>query len=136
MTETTTEVLVPIEELHELKAWRDAVLDACAVSCVAVFADDTPADVLKRLLSWEQQIALDPRVSAQAAALRDSGKVETAEERADRQHDREDAELLRWLAPRIETLTLYQATGPDESAVHRTHLNYPSVAAIHRLRNK
>jgi hypothetical protein len=61
-----------MKERVEPESWKTAVLDAVAVSCLEARSDETPHKILQRLLQWESDIALDPRVSAQASALKDT----------------------------------------------------------------
>lgn len=54
--------------------WKDAVTEACVVSCIG-FSDD-PKSTLVNLIQWEIQTALDPAVSSDADALIQKGKRE------------------------------------------------------------
>ena len=54
--------------------WKEAVIEACVVACIG-WDENDPRKSLKNLLDWEVSIALDPRVSAQAQALIDLGRL-------------------------------------------------------------
>lgn len=55
-------------EPEALAEWKEAVIEACIVSCIG-FDESDPHGTLRNLLHWETQIALDPAVSSQARAL-------------------------------------------------------------------
>jgi hypothetical protein len=64
---TNDEIQDVLEEIDELRTWRDAVVDACVVNWVPEVG--TPRDIVRALLANESRIALDPAVSEEAAKL-------------------------------------------------------------------
>jgi hypothetical protein len=48
--------------------WKDAVIEACIASCVD-FDENDAQKTLNKLIAWEVQVALDPRVSEAAHDL-------------------------------------------------------------------
>ena len=79
---TMLERLVAAErERDEYKRWRDAIDDALV--CCEIVTSDDPSESINRLICWHNQVALDPRVSAEAASLRDTFKAERDELRAE-----------------------------------------------------
>jgi len=59
--------------------WREAVIDALVVN--HIYRKDHDADprkAIRDLIEWEQKLALDPAVSAEAQALIDQGRREAA----------------------------------------------------------
>ena len=55
--------------------WRAAIDDALIVNHLSPTKDhEAPREALHRLLAWEAQVALDPLVSADAAALVERGR--------------------------------------------------------------
>jgi hypothetical protein len=70
-------------ELAAAKAWKDAVIDAAVVGWTYCAADeDDPRGCLSRIMAMNTQIALDPAVSSEAAALIERGRQEVREELA------------------------------------------------------
>ena len=61
-------------------AWKLAVIDACTVNHIG-WQDNDPHWTVKRLLDWECKQCLDPEISNEAAALRDTylGKLQEVE---------------------------------------------------------
>ena len=60
-------------QLAEANGWREAVIDALVVAHIyRAEHDGDPRKALMDLLAWETQVALDPRVSVEAAKLRDT----------------------------------------------------------------
>lgn len=54
----------------ENNRWKDAVIDALIVDCIYQKAhEDDPRKAINDMCLWEQQIALDPAVSSEAAKL-------------------------------------------------------------------
>lgn len=54
--------------------WREAIDEALVVSCLDCLGEDETAEAaLARLIHWEVEMALDPKISARAAALQDQG---------------------------------------------------------------
>jgi hypothetical protein len=83
-----TELIKVEDELAAAKAWKDAVIDAAVVGWTYCAADDDdPRGCLSRIMAMNQQIALDPAVSSEAAALIERGRQEV----------RADVEALRKL---------------------------------------
>jgi hypothetical protein len=52
----------------EKNDWKDAIIEACIVSCLD-WDEDDPEGTLTNLINWECEMALDPRISEQAAFL-------------------------------------------------------------------
>lgn len=70
----------PQEDVVGRNPWQDAVIDALVVGHIYQEKHDAdPRQALHDLLSWEVQIALDPRVSADAAALYEAGRRDMRE---------------------------------------------------------
>lgn len=64
-------------ERNALKAWKDAMVNLAVVDGIYTVAhENDPRQCLMDIMQWEQQIALDPAVSADASALRDTFKQE------------------------------------------------------------
>lgn len=53
--------------------WKEAVIDACVIACID-WDEKDPRKTLHQLICWENQIALDPKVSSAAQALVDQGR--------------------------------------------------------------
>lgn len=64
-------------ELAKLRQWRDTVDDMLTV-CHEVASDD-PRESIDRLINWHVQVALDPAVSSDAAALVEVGRQQGAQ---------------------------------------------------------
>jgi hypothetical protein len=59
--------------------WQEAVIDALIVNHIYRKEHDSdPRKALNELLAWEQSVALDPKVSAEAEALVEQGRKEAA----------------------------------------------------------
>lgn len=57
--------------MADANSWREAIDEALIVNCLdPVREDESPQEALARLIAWEVEIALDPKVSSRAAALR------------------------------------------------------------------
>lgn len=63
-------------ELAKLRQWRDVADDMLTVSHEV--ASDDPRESIDRLISWHVQVALDPAVSSDAAALVEVGRQQGA----------------------------------------------------------
>lgn len=62
----------------ESNAWRGALVDALVVACIYRAEHDAdPRKAIRDLLDWERTLALDPEISADARALRDSVSQDT-----------------------------------------------------------
>ncbi len=73
-TEENLQTVQPVEPKRPV-TWAEAVMDACAVWFISVDPDkDNPRAVLRNLIEMEVSAALDPAISQQAAALRDTYK--------------------------------------------------------------
>ena len=59
-------------ELAKLRQWRDVADDILTV--YHEVASDDPRESIDRLISWHVQVALDPAVSSDAAALVEVGR--------------------------------------------------------------
>jgi hypothetical protein len=67
-------------------AWKEAIVEACAVNHISWDENDARKS-LRNLISWETQVALDPKVSEAAQNLINQGKatpVETASHDAEK----------------------------------------------------
>ena len=58
--------------------WKEAVLDELANCCMDATQDEPPRSILKRVIQWNVQVALDPAVSDAAQALIDQGAAGVA----------------------------------------------------------
>lgn len=63
-------------ELAKLRQWRDVADDMLTV--VHEVASDDPRESIDRLINWHVQVALDPAVSSDAAALVEVGRQQEA----------------------------------------------------------
>ena len=63
-------------ELAKLRQWRDVADDMLTV--YHEVASDDPRESIDRLISWHVQVALDPAVSSDAAALVEVGRQQGA----------------------------------------------------------
>jgi hypothetical protein len=63
-------------ELGSPEQWCDAVLDQLATTCIDPKSND-PREILRQVIQWHVQVALDPCVSEDAQALVDRGRRET-----------------------------------------------------------
>lgn len=56
------------KRITALDRWRDAVLDALALTHIDPKSED-PREILRQVIRWHEDVALDPSVSERAAAL-------------------------------------------------------------------
>lgn len=49
-------------------AWKEVIIEACIVDCIS-WDENDPRKTLSNLISWENTVALDPRVSKEANDL-------------------------------------------------------------------
>jgi hypothetical protein len=107
-------------ELAAAKAWKDAVIDAAVVGWTYCAADeDDPRACLSRIMAMNSQIALDPAVSSEAAALIERGRQEVREELAAAKADAERLrEFAQWL---IDSYLSEDGMPPDKDVVREAH---------------
>lgn len=85
-------------------SFKEQVIEHLIVDCIYQNEHDTnPRKAVQDLISWEVQIALDPQVSSEAAALIERGRKENAHKIVELQR------LLRLARAEVEYWT------PDES---------------------
>jgi hypothetical protein len=66
--------------MSERNEWKEAVIEQLIVSCIyREEHENDPMMAILDLLSWECEIALDPRVSSEAAELRGQEVILTAD---------------------------------------------------------
>jgi hypothetical protein len=75
-----------VEAMLKLKAWKDTVIDACVVNHIS-WDEDDPVKTLTSLVLWEQQIALDPKVSIDAQQLKEQAVAEFLDTQRDEATD-------------------------------------------------
>lgn len=70
--------------LPALTAWREAVIDElCSLHIYSAEHDADPRKAVRDIIEWNQRLALDPAVSAEARALHTQGWNEAIEAAAD-----------------------------------------------------
>lgn len=66
-------------DLRDALEWKREVIEALIINCIFIAEHEhNPRRALNDLISWEVQVALDPAVSSDAAALIERGRVEAA----------------------------------------------------------
>lgn len=64
---------VDIADMKE-DSWKQAVDDALVSACLDCSSpDDNPREIIRKLIAWEVQMALDPAVSSDAQKLFNAG---------------------------------------------------------------
>jgi len=77
----------------DYKPWYDAVTDACVVAGELPWSENDARGTVNKLIDWHVVVALDPKVSEDAAALLQQGAAQAAHASVD---DAKDAERWRW----------------------------------------
>ncbi len=63
----------------ELEKWKQAVIEACVVNCIG-WDENDPIKTLADLVAWEVKVALDPKVSKEAAEIEAGALEELADD--------------------------------------------------------
>ena len=61
------------QENQRLSIWRDEIIDICIINFLSMDWDANPRETIAKLIQWEIEMALDPRISAQAQDLINQG---------------------------------------------------------------
>lgn len=79
-----TRAALAATNLPALTAWREAVIDElCSLHIYGAEHDADPRKAVRDIIEWNQRLALDPAVSAEARALHTQGWNEAIEAAAD-----------------------------------------------------
>lgn len=92
--QTKCEPVAPIETTSPTNAWKEAIIEACVVNHISWDENDAIKS-LANLISWEVQVALDPKVSKAAQDLIDRGTATPVETRHD-DFDNADHPFRKW----------------------------------------
>jgi hypothetical protein len=92
----TEQQLPQLPEPNDEGLWKSAVLDQLAIACMDAPLDEPPASILKRVIAWNVEVALDPRVSERAEAIAIAA-VAAERERVAALPSGRDGERYRWL---------------------------------------
>lgn len=124
-------LLALLNALDEAEAWKHAIEDAMAVWDMIPKPDESPRNALHRLIALEQQVALDPIVSQDAAALakqaRDEG-LEAAAKACEARMEEYRAELANFERCRLTVpadlmrgnIAIVQSVAKDIRALKQT----------------
>lgn len=107
-------------ELGSPEQWCEAVLDELATTFIDPKSND-PREILRQVIAWNAQVALDPRVSEDAQALVDRGRSEALASL--------DVDQLAQVIREVDGNHSLGAGALAEAIIERLQLSLPKTAA-------